>query len=104
MPPAAPVVSAPSSAKLGETFVASVASHAGSTYAWTVVGGSIGLFYSNPQEALARLKGLTAPTSARMMLGGRTYDVLTSPIVDAQDSHPCWSVLSTRAIAKCASW
>ncbi len=49
-----------------------------------VVGGSIGLFYSNPQEALARLKGLTAPTSTRMMLGGRTYDVLTSPIVDGQ--------------------
>jgi methyl-accepting chemotaxis protein len=49
-----------------------------------VIGGSIGLFYSNPQEALSRLKGLSAPTSARMMLGGRTYDVLTSPIVDAQ--------------------
>ena len=49
-----------------------------------VVGGSAGLFHSNPQEALAKLKHLSAPTSARMMLGGRTYDVLTSPIVDAQ--------------------
>jgi PAS domain S-box-containing protein len=48
----------------------------------TIVGGSVGVFYTNPQEALARLRGLTQTVTNRMMLGGRTYDVITSPIVD----------------------
>ncbi|MBN8487851.1 MAG: hypothetical protein J0M20_09035 [Burkholderiales bacterium] len=50
----------------------------------TVVGSSVGVFYANPQEALARLQALRQPVTSRLMLGGRTYDVITSPIFDAQ--------------------
>ena len=49
-----------------------------------IVGSSVGAFYADPQSAIQRLKGLRQPTETRMVLGGRTYDVTTSPIIDAQ--------------------
>jgi methyl-accepting chemotaxis protein len=45
-----------------------------------VVGGSIGVFYDDPQAAVERLRELRTTTSATMKLGGRTYDVTTSPV------------------------
>ena len=49
-----------------------------------VLGGSIGVFYADPAAALARLKALTATVRTRMELGGRMYDVVTTPVHDAQ--------------------
>ena len=49
-----------------------------------VLGGSIGMFYADPVTALARLKSLTATVHTRMELGGRMYDVVTTPVYDAQ--------------------
>jgi methyl-accepting chemotaxis protein len=49
-----------------------------------VVGGSIGVFYKDPQAAITRLAGLRERVATRMVLGGRTYDVVTTPILDAQ--------------------
>jgi PAS domain S-box-containing protein len=49
-----------------------------------MVGSSVGLFYADPAAAVARLKGLTQPAHSRMVLGGRTYDLTTTPIRDLQ--------------------
>jgi methyl-accepting chemotaxis protein len=46
-----------------------------------VLGGSVGIFYKDPVAALERLGKLTSRISTRMRLGGRTYDVTTTPIV-----------------------
>jgi methyl-accepting chemotaxis protein len=45
-----------------------------------LLGGSVGMFYAKPDEALARLKGLERTTSSLLRLGGRTYEVTTTPI------------------------
>jgi methyl-accepting chemotaxis protein len=47
-----------------------------------VVGQSVAVFYDRPDEALARLRGLNHTAVARMVIGGRTYDVTTTPVVD----------------------
>ena len=52
-----------------------------------VLGGSIGVFYTDPAAALARLKALTATVRTRMELGGRMYDVVTTPVHDAQGAQ-----------------
>jgi len=57
----------------------------------TIVGSTVGVFYVRPDEAVARLRGLRQPATTRMMLGGRTYDVITSPIFD-RDGHQVGSV------------
>jgi methyl-accepting chemotaxis protein len=49
-----------------------------------IVGQSVGVFYAEPQAALARLRNLTSTTRTRMDIGGRTFDVTTSPVNDAQ--------------------
>lgn len=49
-----------------------------------IVGQSIGIFYVDPAAALARLRGLTGTVHTRMVLGGRTYDLTTAPVLDAQ--------------------
>jgi PAS domain S-box-containing protein len=49
-----------------------------------VVGRSIGLFYPDPAAAVTRLRGLTQRTQSRMVLGGRTYDLTTTPVRDAE--------------------
>jgi len=48
-----------------------------------VVGGSIGVFYADPAAAIERLRKLTATTRTRLKLGGRLYDVVTTPITSA---------------------
>ena len=47
-----------------------------------VVGGSIGMFYDDPQAALSRLRNITGVTQSRLVLGGREYDVVTTPVVN----------------------
>ena len=49
-----------------------------------VVGRSIGYFYADPQAAVARLKALRARACTELTLGGRRYEVITTPILDAQ--------------------
>jgi methyl-accepting chemotaxis protein len=46
----------------------------------TLVGGSVGVFYKDPAAALARLRALKALTTTAMVLGGRHYEVITTPI------------------------
>ena len=45
-----------------------------------VVGGSIGVFYADPQAAITRLQNLSSMVCTRLTLGGREYDVVTVPI------------------------
>jgi len=45
-----------------------------------LLGGSVGVFYAKPDEALARLKALERTRSSLLRLGGRTYEVTTTPI------------------------
>ena len=46
-----------------------------------VVGGSIGIFYPEPQAALTRLRNLTSVAKTRLNLGGRMYDLTTTPVI-----------------------
>ena len=46
-----------------------------------VVGGSVGIFYADPQAALARLRNLNSVARSQLILGGRNYDVVTTPIL-----------------------
>ena len=48
-----------------------------------ILGESVGVFYANPEEALTRLRNLRQQVSVRLQLGGRTYDVTTTPIMTA---------------------
>ena len=48
-----------------------------------LVGGSIGVFYTDPDAAIARLRALTGRSSTVMTLGGREYEVITTPIFAA---------------------
>ena len=45
-----------------------------------VVGASVGMFYADPKSAIAGLRGLARATASRLSLGGRDYDVVTSPV------------------------
>jgi len=49
-----------------------------------VVGGSIGMFYSDSQAALTRLRNLTAVAQTRLTLGGRQYDLTTTPVLSQE--------------------
>ena len=46
-----------------------------------VVNGSIGMFYADPQAALTRLRNLTNTVQSRLELGGRMYDLTTTPVI-----------------------
>ena len=48
-----------------------------------LVGGSVGVFYADPDAVIARLRALTGRTSTVMTLGGREYEVITTPIFAA---------------------
>jgi len=50
----------------------------------TFVGSSIGQLYADPAAALQRLAALTQTARTQMVIGGRTFDVVTSPIVGAK--------------------
>jgi methyl-accepting chemotaxis protein len=45
-----------------------------------VLGSSIGVFYKDPEGAIERLRKLDKTTSSVMVLGGRTYEVITTPV------------------------
>ncbi len=45
------------------------------------VGSSIGNLYADPQAALTRLAGITATIQTEMEIGGRTFRVVTSPVL-----------------------
>jgi methyl-accepting chemotaxis protein len=45
-----------------------------------VLGGSIGVFYAEPQAAVVRLRSRTGVTRSRLDLGGRQYDLITTPV------------------------
>jgi methyl-accepting chemotaxis protein len=46
-----------------------------------VVGHSIGMFYADPGAALERLRHLTSTVQTRIELGGRMYDLSTTPVL-----------------------
>ncbi len=48
-----------------------------------LVGRSIGVFYADPVAAMARLRALTERVTSALVLGGRDYDIITTPIFDA---------------------
>ena len=48
-----------------------------------VLGGSIGIFYKDPTAALKRLQGLRSTVRTALVLGGRDYEVITTPIMGA---------------------
>jgi len=52
----------------------------------TIVGGSIGVFYADPEAAVQRLKALRSRAHTELTLGGRRYDVITTPIMASDGS------------------
>lgn len=48
-----------------------------------VLGGSIGVFYAEPQAAIERLRNLKATVQTLLKLGGRQYNVVTTPVLSA---------------------
>jgi methyl-accepting chemotaxis protein len=69
-----------------------------------VLGASVGVFYQDPQAAVTRLRGLTQRVQTRMVLGGRTYEVITTPVRDASGrtlgSVGQWSDLTDQLAAE----
>ena len=51
------------------------------------VGSSIGNLYADPQAALKRLASLSTTTQTEMEIGGRTYRVITSPVVSSDGTR-----------------
>ena len=49
-----------------------------------IEGGSVGVFYQDPQAALQRLRNLSSTVTSMLELGGRTYRITTSPVVSSQ--------------------
>lgn len=52
-----------------------------------VMGASIGMFYANPKEAVEKLHRLTTVAHSRMELGGRIYDVTTTPVITPEGAR-----------------
>ena len=48
-----------------------------------IEGGSVGVFYQDPQAALQRLRNLSSTVTSLLELGGRTYRLTTSPVVSS---------------------
>ena len=46
-----------------------------------LIGQSIGIFYPDPEEAVARLSALKGERRAVLEIGGRQFDIVTNPIV-----------------------
>lgn len=46
-----------------------------------VLHGSLGMFYPDPQAALARLRNLSGTAQSRLELGGRMYDLTTTAVI-----------------------
>jgi methyl-accepting chemotaxis protein len=49
-----------------------------------VVGGSVGMFYADPAAALARLAQLNAVAQSQLQLGGRMYELTTTPVLSEE--------------------
>jgi methyl-accepting chemotaxis protein len=47
-------------------------------------GGSIGMFYADPEAAIERLRKLEKTTTVALVLGGRDYAVTTTPVFCAE--------------------
>ena len=47
-----------------------------------VLGGSVGMFYAEPQAALDRLRKLQGTVQSQMELGGRMYQLTTSAVIN----------------------
>ncbi|TAK86232.1 MAG: PAS domain-containing protein, partial [Aquabacterium sp.] len=45
-----------------------------------IVGKSVGVFYTDPASAINRLKALEQTSTTTMELGGRTYEITTTPV------------------------
>ena len=46
-----------------------------------ILNGSVGVFYADPPAALARLRSITGTVQSRLTLGGRQYDLSTTPVM-----------------------
>ncbi len=46
-----------------------------------VVGGSLGMFFPDPKAAVDYVRGLQSVTRSRLILGGRNYNIVTTPVV-----------------------
>ena len=46
-----------------------------------ILHGSVSVFYADKQAVLARLRNLTTVSKSRMELGGRMYDLTTTPVI-----------------------
>ncbi len=46
-----------------------------------VVNGNVGMFYADQQAALARLRNLTSVAHSRLEMGGRLFDLITTPVI-----------------------
>ena len=49
-----------------------------------VVGGSVGMFYAEPDAVLASLSSLSTVAKSRLALGGRMYDLTTTPVLSEE--------------------
>ena len=52
-----------------------------------VVGANAGMLYGNASAAIARLRSTVRATASRMCLGGRDYDIVTSPVFNEKGEH-----------------
>jgi methyl-accepting chemotaxis protein len=46
-----------------------------------IINGSIGVFYADPQAALARLRNLNGTVQSHLQLGGRMYQLTTTAVI-----------------------
>ena len=46
-----------------------------------ILNGSVGVFYADAPAAIARLRSLTTTVQSRLTLGGRQYDLSTTPVM-----------------------
>ncbi len=69
-----------------------------------ILGGSVGVFYADPAAALARLRGLTTTAQSRLTLGGRQYDLSTTPVIgqngERMGTVGQWSDVTEQLIAE----
>ncbi len=70
----------------------------------SIVGSSVGVFYADAGAAIARLRSLSKTTATRMVLGGRDFDVVTSPVFGEQGqrigSAGQWNDITEQLVAE----
>jgi methyl-accepting chemotaxis protein len=69
-----------------------------------ILGESLGMFYAEPQAALARLRNLTGTARSQLELGGRMYDLVTNAVVTSDGvrlgSIGQWTDISEQLISQ----